>query len=225
MKKLTQIALAVAALAAAVDASAAVQTYTVNSNVLNYTKSSAAGALDFAKFDATLGTLESVQVQLFSNLGTTVKVENTSTSSASTIKATAGALLTFTLSGVSQTLTSSDSHTFNASVFDGLSNYAGTSGGSYTFSSPFSSSSTYSDAASLALFSGTGSAHANLAASTTSVIAGISGNTRSLVLPSFSGYAKVTYTYATPVPEPETYAMLLGGLALVGAIARRRKSA
>jgi hypothetical protein len=27
------------------------------------------------------------------------------------------------------------------------------------------------------------------------------------------------------VPEPETYAMLLGGLALVGAIARRRKTA
>jgi len=29
----------------------------------------------------------------------------------------------------------------------------------------------------------------------------------------------------TAVPEPETYAMLLGGLALVGAIARRRKNA
>nr|WP_315393353.1 PEP-CTERM sorting domain-containing protein [uncultured Duganella sp.] len=27
-----------------------------------------------------------------------------------------------------------------------------------------------------------------------------------------------------PVPEPETYAMLLGGLALVGAVARRRKA-
>ncbi|MFC0169690.1 FxDxF family PEP-CTERM protein [Pseudoduganella danionis] len=39
-------------------------------------------------------------------------------------------------------------------------------------------------------------------------------------------YAKVTYTYETaPVPEPETYAMLLAGLGLVGAIARRRKSA
>jgi len=27
---------------------------------------------------------------------------------------------------------------------------------------------------------------------------------------------------ALPVPEPETYGMLLGGLALVGAVARRR---
>jgi hypothetical protein len=33
-----------------------------------------------------------------------------------------------------------------------------------------------------------------------------------------------TDSAVTPVPEPETYAMLLGGLALVGAIARRRKA-
>ncbi|SEN85927.1 PEP-CTERM protein-sorting domain-containing protein [Duganella sp. CF517] len=37
---------------------------------------------------------------------------------------------------------------------------------------------------------------------------------------------RVEFTDSTvaPVPEPETYAMMLGGLALVGAIARRRKS-
>ena len=33
-----------------------------------------------------------------------------------------------------------------------------------------------------------------------------------------------TGSNVAPVPEPETYAMLLGGLALVGAIARRRKA-
>ncbi|NRR31771.1 choice-of-anchor A family protein [Oxalobacteraceae bacterium] len=32
------------------------------------------------------------------------------------------------------------------------------------------------------------------------------------------------YTAPTPVPEPETYAMLLAGLALVGMVARRRKA-
>lgn len=32
-------------------------------------------------------------------------------------------------------------------------------------------------------------------------------------------------TVTTPVPEPETYAMLLAGLGLIGAVARRRKAA
>ncbi len=31
------------------------------------------------------------------------------------------------------------------------------------------------------------------------------------------------YSAVTPVPEPETYAMMLVGLGLIGAIARRRK--
>ena len=33
------------------------------------------------------------------------------------------------------------------------------------------------------------------------------------------------YTPTTPVPEPETYAMLLTGMGLIGAIARRRRAA
>jgi hypothetical protein len=32
------------------------------------------------------------------------------------------------------------------------------------------------------------------------------------------------YTEVTAVPEPETYAMMLAGLGLVGAVARRRKN-
>jgi hypothetical protein len=41
---------------------------------------------------------------------------------------------------------------------------------------------------------------------------------------SSSALTKVSYEFAVvPVPEPETYAMLLAGLGLVGAIARRRR--
>jgi len=32
------------------------------------------------------------------------------------------------------------------------------------------------------------------------------------------------FIYAAPVPEPETYAMLLAGLGLIGAVSRRRKA-
>lgn len=39
-----------------------------------------------------------------------------------------------------------------------------------------------------------------------------------------SSYASVR-GFAAPVPEPETYAMLLAGLGLMGAVARRRKQA
>lgn len=38
----------------------------------------------------------------------------------------------------------------------------------------------------------------------------------------FSGHAQ-SQLYMTPVPEPETYAMLMAGLGLMGVVARRRK--
>ena len=37
------------------------------------------------------------------------------------------------------------------------------------------------------------------------------------------GTTDLYYTYANPVPEPETYAMLLSGLGLLVGVARRRK--
>ncbi len=225
MKKLTQLVLATTVLGAAATASATpVFSYTVDSNVISNARGTTAG-LDFAKFDLTLGKLQSVEVELFSTLKTTVNVENTSRKSAASIASNVGSVLTFTVTGVTQTLTSSGSHTYAATIFDGSNNFAGTSGESYSFNTLFTDSATYSGASTLALFSGTGTLHAGLVGTSSSSVNGISGNTRSLVLPAFDGYAKVTYNYIKPVPEPEPYAMLVAGLGLVGAIARRRKSA
>ncbi len=38
------------------------------------------------------------------------------------------------------------------------------------------------------------------------------------------GYSNVNYVFTAAVPEPESYALMLAGLGLVGAVARRRKN-
>jgi hypothetical protein len=45
-----------------------------------------------------------------------------------------------------------------------------------------------------------------------------------VTLPTGGSYAGQLTLITTPVPEPETYAMFLAGLGLMGAIARRRKN-
>jgi hypothetical protein len=44
------------------------------------------------------------------------------------------------------------------------------------------------------------------------------------VAPGFAAYSINSAAVATPVPEPETYAMLLAGLGIVGFVARRRRA-
>ncbi|OEZ63269.1 choice-of-anchor E domain-containing protein [Duganella sp. HH105] len=226
MKNLTKLLLAGTAIAGSnAYANVPSQSYTVNSNVIANAKGNTAG-LDFSKFNLSLGTLQSVQLTLFSDFNTSISVENLSKSSVSTITGTAGSVLTMTVPTLTQTLTSGGSHVFLEAKFDGISNFAGASGAVYTFSgAPFSSTMSYTDLPTLALFSGLGNLHAALTGTASGSVIGTSGNTRSLVQPMFDAYGSVTYTYVpSPVPEPETYAMLAAGLGLAGAVLRRRKS-
>jgi hypothetical protein len=229
MKKITHIALASLALAAAVDASAApaVQSYTVTSNTI-VNAAIANSGLTFAQFDASLGTLQSVTVEYFTDLNATLKVENLSKNSGSNIVATTSGVVTFSIGALSQGVNYNGSYSRSLLKYDTHNDYAGTSGFvDYITASPFTVTQSYSDAGTKAAFTGTSSStmSASVIGTATSLVNGSSGNTRSLVLPKFDAYAKVTYNYVSAVPEPETYAMLLAGLGLVGVVARRRKSA
>jgi phospholipase/lecithinase/hemolysin len=45
------------------------------------------------------------------------------------------------------------------------------------------------------------------------------------VHPTTAGHAVLGGAFAAAVPEPETYALMLGGLALIGLLSRRRSAA
>lgn len=176
------------------------------------------GSLSFAQFDAHLGTLTSVQFELFSTLSGSIDLKNKSTSTSSvdyTVRT--GADLMATLAGQSVTtgnwVTPSFSLVGGATVHRDISPV--TNSQTLTFSLP-------SD---LSAFIGTGNVSASLSAvSNQKLTAG--GNAKLGTDVAVDGYAIVTYTYeaAAPVPEPETYAMLLAGLGLVGGIAAKRKA-
>ena len=228
MKKLLCTLAAGAAIGCVSVAQAAPITSTqeVSSGVINNIKGTS-GALDFTQFDSNLGTLLSVEVFLYSDLNSSFAVENKGTrattfvlTSKSKVSLDSGGL--FTIGAVENNYSGS----FAAAKYDNVLDHAGTSGSTITVSNQQGTPTSVllTDAGALAAFTGNGVLHTTVSGVGTTKITA-SGNIDTLASSSYSAYGKVVYTYAMPVPEPETYAMLLAGLGLVGAIARRRKSA
>lgn len=218
MTQLTKSLFAAAALTAAMGAQAATSaSISVPQSTIIYDVEENPGSISFAQFDSHLGTLTSVQFQLFSTLHGSITLKNTAASPALVnYGVKAGADLVATLAGQSVTadnwiapaisLSGGQSKTL---IVDPVTTYQ-----SLTFSLP-------SD---LSGFIGNGTVSAGLSAeSLQKLTAGGSASLGTNL--TVDGYALVTYTYeVAAVPEPETYAMLLAGLGLVGAIARRRRA-
>jgi hypothetical protein len=215
MKNYSKTIFAAAAMTLALAAQAATVEVTSNTavNIEEFN-----GDLAIAKFDSSLGTLTSVKFELFNSLYGSVFVSNDGPG-VDTFKVIAGGQVDGDVLGTIMGVSGSSTQTFSDLP-------AGTSG--YVTLSPWAVSSTLtlSSAGALAAFTGTGDTyHALLTGWSTAETEG-SGNATYTPYVYMDGYAKVTYTYdVAAVPEPETYAMLLAGLGLMGAITRRRKSA
>jgi hypothetical protein len=212
-------------------AGANVSTYSVQvDQMVSYTDGYGPAATNWAKvlalpqFDASLGTLTEVHLTLSGSLDASFGYEN-KREIAQDMSYMYKLDQTMSLSSVGQPslsmATTRGSTTWidlgSVGAFDGLVDYAGTSGGTVQYGVLTDSAlHTYTGAADLAAFIGTGSIMYD-AAGTGYVSMGISGGNSAMKSASFAG-ATVTVDYIYTVPEP----MTLGLLGLGGLLLRRR---
>jgi hypothetical protein len=224
-KALTLLAAgAVLTVAAGAQAAPATSTQVLDTNVITNIKKTT-GVLDFTQFNTSQGTLLSVEIQLFSDLTSKFSVENKGAGSTTFTLDSASSVSLSSSAFSLATLTNNYHATVTKDAYDLSDDYAGASGGVVTpLSQHQSVSAVFTDAATLAAFTGSGSVYATVSGTGSTKITA-SGNVHTAATSSYGAYGTVIYTFAAPVPEPETYAMLLAGLGLVGFAARRRKSA
>ncbi|MGX9783656.1 choice-of-anchor E domain-containing protein [Janthinobacterium lividum] len=213
-------------LGAASSAQAATQTITFSADrALGATNW--ADTLGLGKFDSNLGTLTSIKFHLEGAVQGSGKAESLD-ASASDVTLSLASLLTLYRPDNSTLLVANPlfTQTFALSAFDGSIDFAGTSGANTgPRSSTGANSYTSGSASDFALFSSAGGGLIQLGLNAIGSSTGSgSGNLLTQFQTAASGRVAVTYEYISAVPEPETYVMLLTGLALAGVMTRRRKS-
>jgi hypothetical protein len=216
LKQFAAASLFVAAGAFSTSSMAAVQEYTITSVPSSLT--SLLATLDIHQFDTALGTLTGITIEYGSTVVGQVALSNTSTTKDKTT--TLGLKSTMTLTGPGALALGSDTDTLFSGVFatavKNTSNVLAASG------SASLSSSVALDSSSFSLFEGTGNVAASLSVKASGTSVGQSGITTKFTTYA-DGVGKVIYTYdVAPVPEPETYGMLLLGLGVVAFAAKRK---
>ena len=213
--KLNKIAQALFVAGCFVSAAASAATQTFTSNVIASTQTDLTAMLNFAQFNATLGTLTSVKFDLYANVAGKVDLTNYNDDA-----------ITVPVSlSVDVWLNRPDASTlilFSAPLLNQNATIDGGAGmlnlhNSYSLSN----SASFNGSSDLALFTGAGDVATLFSAKAFTQANG--DGVEADFMTTVGGYGKVTYTYtAAPVPEPETYGMLLAGLALVGVAAKRK---
>lgn len=182
--------------------------------------------LGLGLFDTNLGTLTSIDFGLSGTVSGTGRVESED-AAASVVNVQLGSTLTLMRPDTSTLVVTNPlfSQNFNFTAWDNNTDFGGTSGGTTGLVSNTGSNSFNSVLATdFSLFSqaGGGSINLILGAGATSSASG-NGNLVASLSTKASGIATVTYNYiATPVPEPETYAMMLSGIGLLAFVRRRQ---
>lgn len=199
---------------------------------------SGASFLDLQQFDPSKGHLQQVSLTLTAQLTGTAKGE--AMGSGGLITLVLESAITVQLPGGDPagqlTLSPQAMGTFNATSYDKVRDYAGTSGTTMTVAGEGATDTdaySFTDGAMLDLFKGTGTVQLNV---TTAKLNRVTGpGVRFATTSENSLVADITYTYMTqpqfepplqlqPVPEPSTWALMFAGLGLVGWLARRRNA-
>ena len=199
-------------------------TDTVALQTTDFTKS-----LSFANFDTMGGSLilESVAFSIDGSILGDIEVESRSAAPA-TITATLSAELKLTDAAMNTLVVTIPSITriLNATAFDGVVDFGGTSGATYAgLTAQKFEQSIYTDAATLAMFTGMGSSMFTFDATAVSVATG-AGAITSVFTTSAGGVVEVIYTYRerpNQVSAPSQVAMLGIGLLIIAGFRKVRK--
>jgi len=233
MKKFIAAAIAATALTSAVNATSIVQNINFDNRTTDFTASST-----FNLFDSTLGTLNSVVITSAFGFTTTITVQNNASGGSDGDAATLAYLQTGSSNSAINALLLSSFDTSTTSGFkyglktdtkdaDGNGqDYSVGAGQSVTLDAIAATNvgKTTTLTSGLSAFTGAAGSTADFIASTLTKTSlnNTGGNTTATQSTNANADFTITYNYTSAVPEPMTWAMMIGGFGLVGYGLRRK---